>query len=312
MQRLLTSLTLVGLLVATAAAFAITERLKLTKAAIYRTVVSKTFSPKCGCSRTSHADVRFVLRRADTLDVTVVDHHEHPVATLYAAHRFPRGETAFRWDGVLDTGGLAPDGTYQVKIHLAQQHQTIVLPNKILLDTKPPEILAATPNREDFSPDGDKQADFVRINYKLSKQSHVILYLGGRRILGPTYRHPTTGSLSWHGLAHGRLVRPGSYTLEVGAVDLSGNRTPADQRFRVHVRLRYIVLANRLIGVRAGRFFEVGVSTDARRYDWSLGARQGRKGGAVLRLQAPKKPGRYLLTVSERGHVDRAHIVVVK
>jgi hypothetical protein len=310
-QRLLTSLTLVGLLVATAAAFAVTERLKLTKSAISGTLVSRSFSPKCGCSR-KNAKVRIVLRRGDTLDVNVVDSHRHDVATLFTRQHFPRGETKFRWDGILDTGGLAPDGTYQVKIHLERQHQTIVLPNTILLDTKPPEIVEATPNRQDFSPDGDKQADFVRIAYKLSKQAHVILYLGGRRILGPTYRHPATGSLSWYGLAHGHLVRPGSYTLEVGAVDLSGNRTPPDQRFRVHVRLRYIVLASRRIGVRAGRVFEIGVSTDARRYHWTLGAREGRNGGAVLRLRAPKKPGRYLLTVSARGHLDHARLVVVK
>lgn len=311
MQRLLTSLTLVGLLVATAAAFAVTERLKLTKSAISGTLVSRSFSPKCGCSR-KNAKVRIVLRRRDILDVTVVDAHRHDVATLFTGQQFPRGETKFRWDGVLDTGGPAPDGTYQVKIHLERQHQTIVLPNKIVLDTKPPEIIAATPNREDFSPDGDKQADFVRITYKLSKQAHVILYLGGRRILGPTYRHPSSGSLSWFGLAHRHLVRPGAYTLEVGAVDLSGNRTPPDLRFRVHVRLRYIVLASKRIGAHAGRFFDVGVSTDARRYHWTLGTREGRNGGAVLRLRAPKKPGRYLLTVSEQGHVDRAHVVVVR
>jgi hypothetical protein len=32
----------------------------------------------------------------------------------------------------------------------------------------------------------------------------------------------------------------------------------------------------------------------------------------VLRLTAPKKPGRYVLTVSERGHLDRAKVVVRK
>lgn len=311
MQRLLTSLTLVGLLVATAATFAITERLKLTKSGISGTRVSRSFSPTCGCTR-KRANVRIVLPRSDTLDVTVIDTHRHVVATLFTRRQFPRGETKFRWDGIVDTGGLAPDGTYQVKIHLERQHQTIVLPNRILLDTKPPEILSATPNREDFSPDGDRQADFVRVTYMLSKQAHVILYLGGRRILGPTYRHPASGSLSWNGLAHGRLVRPGAYTLELGAVDLSGNRTPPDQRVRVHVRLRYIALASTRIGVRVGKFFEIGVSTDALRYRWSLGGRRGRSGGAVLRLRAPKKPGRYRLTVSERGHVDRAHVVVVK
>jgi hypothetical protein len=309
-QRLLTSLTLVGLLVATAAAFAVTERLKLTKSPISNTLVSKSFSPKCDCTR-SHANVRIVLRRADTLDVSVIDRHRHPVATLFSGQRFPRGEVKFRWDGVLDTGGIAPDGAYQMKIHLARQHQTIVLPNTIVLDTTPPEVVEATPTREAFSPDGDKQADFVRIDYKLSKPAHLLLYLGGRRIL-ETYRHSATGSVAWKGIAHGRLVRPGTYTLEIGALDLAGNRTPPDARARVRVRLRYIDLASRRIGVRAGRFLEVGVSTDARRYQWSLGSRSGRNGGAVLRLRAPKQPGRYTLTVRERGHVARAHVVVVK
>ena len=310
MQRLLTSLTLVGLLVATAAAFAVTERLKLTKSAISGTLVSRSFSPKCGCSRKS-AKVRIVLRRGDTLEATVIDTHGHDVATLLAGLHFPRGETKFRWAGLTDAGGFAPDGVYQVKIHLVQQHQTIVLPNKILLDTRPPDVISVTPNREDFSPDGDRQADFVRLTYKLSKPAHVLLYLGGRRIL-ETYRHPASGAVSWKGIAHQRLLRPGRYTLEVGAVDAAGNRTPPEQRARVHVRLRYIVLASKHIAARAGKFFEIGVSTDAVRYHWVLGTREGRNGGGVLRLRAPKKAGRYLLTVTERGHVDRAHVVVEK
>ena len=310
MQRLLTSLTLVGLLVATAAAFAITERLKLTKSPISHTLVSRSFSPKCGCSR-KNANVRIVLRRGDTLDVTVVDTHGHDVATLLAGLHFPRGETKFRWGGLTDAGALAPDGVYQVKIHLLQQHQTIVLPNKILLDTRPPDVVSVTPNREDFSPDGDKQADFVRLTYTLSKPAHLLLYLGGRRIL-ETYRHPASGAVAWKGIAHGRLLRTGHYTLEVGAIDAAGNITPPDQRARVHVRLRYIVLASRHIVARAGKFFDIGVSTDAVRYHWTLGTRTGRNGGGVLRLRAPKKAGRYMLTVSERGHVDRARLVVRK
>ena len=310
MQRLLTSLTLVGLLVATAATFAITERLKLTKSALMPgTKVSKAFSPVCGCAR-NHANIKVVLRRADTLTVQILDSHRHEVALLSNAF-FRRGDARFRWDGLTDGGVRAADGGYKVSVHLERQHQTIVLPNEILLDTKPPEVVNVVQNRDEFSPDGDKQADFVRLSYTLSKPARLTLFLGGRRIL-KTHLYPRKGNVSWKGIAHGRLLRAGHYTLEVGALDLAGNRTPADQRYRVHVRLRYIVLASKRIGVRAGKFFELGVSTDARRYHWSLGTREGRNGGAVLRLRAPKRPGRYLLTVSERGHVDRAHVVVVK
>jgi hypothetical protein len=309
LQRLLTSLTLVGLLVATAAAFAITERLKLTKSAISGTKVSRAFSPSCGCSR-KFANVKIVLRRADTLDVDVVDTHRHLVGVVLGGEHFRKGVAKFRWDGTTIGGRQAPDGVYQVRIHLQGQHQTIVLPNKIQLDTAPPQVLGATPNVDAFSPDGDHQADVVRIRYRLNKDAHVLLYLGGRKILGPTYRHPTDGSLTWNGKAHGRLLRPGTYTLQLGAIDLAGNRTPKDERYSLSVRLRYIVLANRRLVVRAGKKLEVGVSTDAARYRWTLGRRTGRNGGPVLTLRAPTKRGTYTLTVSESGHVDRARVIV--
>jgi hypothetical protein len=137
----------------------------------------------------------------------------------------------------------------------------------------------------------------------------VLLYLGGRRVL-KTHFYPQRGKVSFYGIARNRLLRPGHYTLEVGALDLAGNITPSADRVRVHVKLRYIVLASRHLVARAGKKFEIGVSTDAIRYRWTLGKRKGRNGGGVLRLRAPEKPGRYMLTVSERGHVDRARVVV--
>src|SRR4029078_10769044 len=104
---------------------------------------------------------------------------------------------------------------------------------------------------------------------------------GGRGT--PTPRlSPKPGETTWDGHANGRLLRPGTYTLEVGALDLAGNSTPPTERRRVHVRSRYIALAARRITVRAGSRFEIGVSTDAVRYRWQLGARKGRKGGHVL------------------------------
>jgi hypothetical protein len=309
LQRVLTSAALVFLLVATAAAFAITERLKLTKSPLMPgTKVSKVFSPTCGCAR-AKANVRVRLRRADTLTVTVVDSRQRDVALLADTLRVPRGFVTFRWDGKQPDGEVAPDGAYRIKVHLARQHQTIVLPNVTRLDTRPPEIVSVTPNRPAFSPDGDKQADFVRLRYVLSKPARLTLFFGGRRIQ-LTYRHPQRGSTSWRGIVGGRQLPPGQYTLEVGALDAAGNSTPAAQRQRVHVRIRYIDLAAKRIVARAGKRFEIGVSTDARRYQWKLGARKGRNGGAVLRLTAPTKRGTYTLTVTERGHVDRARVVV--
>jgi hypothetical protein len=80
---------------------------------------------------------------------------------------------------------------------------------------------------------------------------------------------------------------------------------------RVRVQLRYILLANRRItGVKPGKRFQIGVSTDARLYRWTLGRRSGVAAGPVLTLRAPAARGTYGLTVRERGHLDRALVVV--
>src|SRR5436853_5357455 len=245
--------TIGGLLIATAAAFAITERLKLTKSAVYGTHVSSRLSPTCGCAR-GRATVFFKLRRRDDLTVSILNSRKHDVA-LIAAQSYPRGPVRLRWDGRTDTATRAPDGSYIVRIHLAAAHQTIDLPNRISLDTKAPSIVSIEKNRDAFSPDGDRQADFVRFTYRLSKPAHVLLYLKGRKILGPSYRHPLAGSVSWNGEVDGTPLRAGLYTLELGAVDQFGNSTPVTDRQRVVVQIRYIRIAARRIVVPADKRF---------------------------------------------------------
>jgi hypothetical protein len=307
LQRVLTTVTLVGLLVATAAAFAITERLKLTKSAVYGTAVSGRLSTTCGCAH-GHARIFFKLRHRDTITVTVLNSHKDAVALL-AANTFPRGPLTLHWNGHTETGQRAPDGTYRVQIHLSNAHQTIELPNRIVIDSRPPEVLAAEPNREIFSPDGDHQSDFVRIAYTFSEQAHAILYLDGVRIYR-AYRSPAKGHISWFGNGPDGVLKQGSYTIELGAVDLYGNVTPAEDRWRLHLQIRYIELANDKIVAKAGRRFTIGVSTDARRYTWELGKRHGAATSSVLRLRAPARHGRYTLTVTEHGHSSRAAVFV--
>jgi len=301
--------TLLGLLIATAAAFAVTERLKLVKSPITGPHISKVFSPTCGCAR-GKANISLRLRHGDHVTLTVLDGHRDVVRTLAAGLPVPRGRSVFHWDGTTDVGDRAPDGGYQVQIHLDGQHRTILLPNLIELDTAPPAVDEATPNRLQFSPDGDHEADSVSIHYALSKPAHAVVYLDGRRIIR-SRSHALRGAVSWSGRLDGAVLPPGVVTLTVGAVDLAGNATPAAERARLELEIRYIVLANRHItGVARGSRFDIGVSTDAQRYTWRLGARQGVGSGPVLRLRAPKKRGRYTLTVGEQGHFDRAVVVV--
>ena len=294
---------------ATAAAFAITERLKLVKSPITGPRISKVFSPTCGCAR-GKANISVKFRRGDVVTVSVLDAKLRPLRTLIAGERVPRGRSMFRWEGLTDFGDRAPQGTYRVQIHLAGQHRTILLPNRIVLDTTPPLVADATPNRTQFSPDGDARADSVSIRYVLSEPAHAAVYIDGQRVIR-SWSHLAKGAVAWTGRVDKRLLSSGVVTLTVGAIDLAGNVTPADERARVRVEIRYIALANhRITGVTAGTPFAIGVSTDADSYSWQLGARLGVKSGPLLRLRAPQQRGRYTLTVREHGHVDRAAVFV--
>ena len=70
MSRLPQTAVVVALLVATAASFAYTERLKLERSPITATKVDKVFSPVCECVR-DVAVVSFVLRSSQTVTVEI-------------------------------------------------------------------------------------------------------------------------------------------------------------------------------------------------------------------------------------------------
>lgn len=304
MQRILSTVVLVGLLAATAAAFAITERLKLTKSPIAGTKILRDH-----VSPTAHTTAAFTLRfrRRDRVTVTIRDTHGAGVDTLAYDVVMRPGRRTFTWNGRTDAGTNAADGTYRMEVHFANQRRTILIPNPIVLDTKPPAVLDAGVTPKTFSPDGDHQADHVSIHYRFSEPAHVVVSLDGRRIIRGRFSKEKD-KVSWEGRVRGRKLPPGTYVLTVGAVDLAGNAATKVQQ--VAVTLRYITLAARRIVVHGGARVHVGVSTDAKRYRWKLGARSGTASGRELALRAPNRAGTYRLTVVEHGHSSSASVVV--
>jgi FlgD Ig-like domain len=307
LQRVLSTVVLMGLLFATAAAFAITEHFKLVKAPLTGAQVTRYFSPVCGCS-TKAALVSVELRHADVVTVQIVDARNHPVATLAANESEPRGRVGFAWHGQTDGGGRAPDGSYWPEIHLVNAHWRILLPNRIVLDTHAPTVRSAVERPHVLSPGVGGRGNHLRIAYRLSERAHLIVWHGTRRLLRTRADKPD-GKASWNGKTGGKAWRAGTYTLEVGAIDLAGNVTPPAERKTLVVTIRYIGLARRRLTVRAGSRFEIGVRANAR-YTWAFAHRHGRSARPELHLRAPAKRGRYRLVVRESGHSASARIVV--
>jgi hypothetical protein len=310
LQRFLSTGVVLGLLVATAAAFAITESLKLTQSPLTRTQVSKVLSPVCGCD-TRTATIQFWLRKRDVLTLSVVDPRRQEVKRLVdqvAGH--PRWNT-FQWDGRTSSGSVAEDGTYYVRVHLKAAHRTIQLPNRIELDTRAPRVLDVKPNRRAFSPDGDGQSDSVKLQYRLSEPGHALLFLRGKQIVRTRFER-SRGTITWYGRVGGVPLRQGSYRLRVGAVDAAGNVTGPKEGAVVLVKVRYVALAKHAIpDVNAGTRFGVGIDTDSASYTWQLGPDGGISSSRVLVVRAPALAGTYRLVVSANGHRDAATVVVV-
>ena len=295
-----------GLLFATAAAFAITEHLKLEKAPIHGTLVSRYLSPGCRC-KSATATIAFTLRHSDRVTVRIVDAHKDTVATLAENRPEPKGRVTFTWRGQTDAGPGPTDGRYDAEIKLT--HWGIVVPDPIILDTKPPLVrsLAATPST--ISPGSTGAANHLQIRYRLSEQAHLIVWHGSRRLLRTRASRPADKT-TWDGRTAHVAWKPGTYTLTVGAVDLAGNVTPPAHRKQIVVTIGYVALARTRLSVQSGKPFAVGVRAFGA-YTWTFDHRHGTSRRPVLRLRAPAKPGRYRLRVTAATHTASALVVVL-
>ncbi|NUT55042.1 MAG: hypothetical protein HOQ03_03530 [Thermoleophilia bacterium] len=305
MARIASTVLVVLLLAATAAAFALTQGLKLKKSPIFGTRVQAVFSPVCGCPK-AEAEIRFKLRRSGRIDVAIVDGGSI-VRTIEHGRSYPKGQVVIAWDGRDDAGRPLPEGEYKPRIHVYRDRQTITLPNEIRIDTTPPVLQDVSPSRRVVSPDGDRRRDTIAIRYRLSEKGRGELYVNGkRRVL--THFPRTEERIVWTAKANGRPLRPGIYRLQLVAFDQAGNRTARTVPIRVAVR--YVTLARERIFVPAGATFAVRVSSDAERVRWTLGRRSGFSRPGTLRLRAPAQKGRFTLTVAANGHTARAAVLV--
>ena len=290
-----------ALLAATAGAFALTESLKLEKSPITGTKVSKTFSPVCGCPKRV-ARIAFRLRTANRLTTVIVDSGGKVVRTLVTGRRVPKGLVVLRWNGRDDAGQILPDGSYKPRVHLSSDRRTILLPNPIRLDTKPPTSTIVSVEPRVFTPGYGR----ITVVYRVSEPSSPVLYVDGiRRVLGRFY--PLQGKIQWFGTVGTAQLPAGTYRLRIAAVDLAGNLGP--RTAATLVRIRYIEPVRSTVHARPGGPLVVRYEP-ALAVRWLLDGRSGFAERGVVRLRAPDQAGRYGLFLSRDGHGARVTVVV--
>jgi hypothetical protein len=217
------------LILATATAFAVTQRLKLEPSPVSRTRVSEAFSPVCRCASKA-ASIEFSLRRADDLRVAVrIGSGEVTIAE----GPFGKGDVHVRWDGRDASGEIVPDGIYYPLVHLQRAGRTIDLPNPIRVDTIKPTIKFTSLTPRAFRPGTEK----LKVTYTVSEHAHALLFVDGRRRV-VTNSTRLRGKFQWYGKVRGHPIRPGRHKLKLVAEDLAGNRSAPTPWVIVRVRRR--------------------------------------------------------------------------
>ena len=308
MARVLSTAVVLALLAATALAFVITEGAKLEKSPIMGTQVTPLFSP-IGVTQTT-AHVQFRLRTRERIEAWIQDGRGRRVRVLQPPRTFPRGARLdLVWDGFTDGGIIVPDGGYMPVVKLLRSHRTIVLPNTITLDTKPPVIGVHHPQYPILSPDGDGRRDSFAVPYRINERAQAILAVRGTRVELTKSRKPA-GVLRWNGKlgTPPRPVRPGRYLLTVAARDEAGNESKP-YPFAI-AQVRYIALGRNRVVVRPGGKFALRVSTDSPFVHWMLHGRSGAQRKGTLHLTAPKSAGVYRLYVTAGTHSALCVVVV--
>jgi hypothetical protein len=300
-KQLAPTVLVAGLLVATATAFAVTERLKLQDSPVLGTRIDPLFSPVCTpCPR--EAKIGFRLRREETIRLDVADSSGAVIRHGIGTGVFGQSYHTFAWDGRNDSGHVVPDGVYRATLTLPDESRTFEFPVDIRVDSTPPTIEEVKPRHAVFSPDGDGRADWVDVHYRFSEPAYAILYVDGKK-RRRSHSHQPTGTTQWYGVG----FAPGEHRLALAAQDLAGNLSPSTREFTV--RIRYVELPKSRYVVR-GTTLRVRVSTDVKTLQWRLAGRGGTEHAHVFKVPVPRRPGRYRLTVTANGRHARAIVIV--
>jgi FlgD Ig-like domain len=192
------------------AAFAWTEKLKVSPVPVTKVRFVRHFSPTCECRR-STARLIFQVRHPERLDVSIVDADDSHVATLAKGRDLSEGRVTFEWDGRDDDGRVVPDGPYRAKVRLEDDRRTILIPGPINVDTVPPRARVLSL----------QSGTGLDLRYASSEAARPFLLVDGKIVFRGERTHAGKAGLEWPGPWPGS----GPHTASLVLVDRAGNRS---------------------------------------------------------------------------------------
>lgn len=213
-----TILLLVALLGGTSAAFAITQSLKNEPSPVGVPRFDRVLAPGCDCE-SDVATLGLRLRRADRVTAEIVDADGRTVRVLADRERFRRGPIELTWDGRGDGGEVVPDGRYRLRVELAREGRSILIPTTIRVDTTAPAVelvaVRTKPGR-------------IGVVYRTDERLAGELAVRGEGlpetvVVRGRFRPAGKARLNWSGRVDGQPLPAGDYELVLRVRDPAGN-----------------------------------------------------------------------------------------
>ena len=325
------------LVVATVAAFFITQALKSTTPLIAGETRPPPFSDAGGGCRSRTSIDFYLLHRSDSVTVFVVDSDGDIVRTVASdvPMRTPtitddKVRRTFYWYGHEENGRLAPSGTYHFEVYLNEQGRTVDLTQlPILLENSPPQLVVTGVTPSQLPAPGGAPAT-VHFTGSLGRSGYLLIYrtdlpgsprLAAVRDFYFSKPRPAHGfTKSWAGRIDGRPAPAGTYVMALKVTD----RACVTGTFPVSLppregttpdaglTIEYLAAEPPLNPVIAGSVAIVDVASGRHRYRWALrrvGAERkkplehGAGTSASLRVRPPgRSAGLYELAIRSAGH----------
>jgi N,N-dimethylformamidase beta subunit-like protein/flagellar hook capping protein FlgD len=293
------------LVLATVAAFFVTQRLKSGQPVVRRLALQRYFSPNHD-HRKDRAKISFDLPKGDRVTVDVVNRNGDRVRRMVDGRSLGRGEHRLEWDGRADDGTVPADGTYYVRVTLRRQGRAATGVRGVELVTEPPRprLLSVSPS-------------WVSAH----RPAPVTITYTGPSVVRPIYgiwrtdRRPArrvatligdrqTHSIRWDGRVGGRPAPPGRYAVSVTVQNraLIAGSDPArlppargETRSKTGFTIGGVTAAAPLEPVRAGAVASFDVYGGGARASWRLdrpgASRPLARGRSDLLTVPARRPG---------------------
>ena len=227
MARLLPILLVLGLLGGTAAAFAITEGLKLEKSPIGSTHVDKLFSPVCNCKKdVAEVSVQAAEREHDDGDGDHAGRRAggHDCEPLLPPWDDPSGSpgTGATRQGLSCRTGCTSSGST-----CATRRSRCRTRSRSTRHRRRSRSSAWLPASSRPTTTGARE--YVTISFSVSATARPLLYVG-RRQVGRGRLARSAGSIHWYGGVHGETYPPGVYQLSLARRRSRREHLAADER----------------------------------------------------------------------------------